>query len=63
MRADLEPRSIVLRCADDSPGLFDGEALVAVANDIMNPELDHQMPAAGYVSTAGDIFNLSECLR
>ena len=63
MRADLEPRSIVLRCADDSPGLFDGEALVAVANDIMNPELDHQMPAAGFVSTAGDIFNLSECLR
>jgi CubicO group peptidase (beta-lactamase class C family) len=63
MRADLAPRGITPRCADDSPGLFDGEALVALAIDIMNPELDHQMPAAGFVSTAGDIFNLAECLR
>ncbi|MBT5040611.1 MAG: beta-lactamase family protein [Rhodospirillaceae bacterium] len=63
MRADLAARGIVPRCADDSPGLFDGEALVAVANDIMNPALDYEMPAAGFVSTAGDIFNLAESLR
>jgi CubicO group peptidase (beta-lactamase class C family) len=63
MRADLADRAVVPRCADDSPGLFDGDALVAIADDIMNPALDYEMPAAGFVSTAGDIFRFAEALR
>jgi CubicO group peptidase (beta-lactamase class C family) len=63
MRADLTARAVKPHCADDSPGLFDGDALVAVANDIMNPELDYEMPAAGFVSTAGDVFRFAEALR
>ncbi len=63
MRADLTERAIMPRCADDSPGLFEGDALVAVAKDIMDPELDFEMPAAGFVSTAGDVFRFAEALR
>jgi len=63
MRKDLADRAIVPSCADYSPGLFDGDALVGVAKDVMNPELDYEMHAAGFVSTANDVFRFSEALR
>ena len=63
MRADLAARGIVPCCTDRSPGLFDPDALVAAAQDIMNPALDHEMPAAGFVSTLNDMYAFSEALR
>ena len=63
MRADLAARGIVPCCTDRSPGLFDPDALVAAAQDIMNPALDHEMPAAGFVSSLDDIYAFSEALR
>ena len=63
MRSDLAARGIVPCCTDRSPGLFDPDTLVAAAQDIMNPALDHEMPAAGFVSTLNDIYAFSEALR
>ncbi len=63
MRSDLAARGIVPRCTDRSPGLFDPDALVAAARDIMDPALDHEMPAAGFVSTPNDIHAFAEALR
>ena len=63
MRSDLAARGIVPCCTDRSPGLFDPDALIAAAQDIMNPALDHEMPAAGFVSTLNDIYAFSEALR
>ena len=63
MRSDLATRGIVPCCTDRSPGLFDPDALVAAAQDIMNPALDHEMPAAGFVSTLNDMYAFSEALR
>ena len=63
MRSDLVARGIVPCCTDRSPGLFDPDALIAAAQDIMNPALDHEMPAAGFVSTVNDIYAFCEALR
>ena len=63
MRSDLANRGVVPRCTDRSPGLFDPDALVAAAQDIMNPEIDHEMPAAGFVSTLNDMYVFAEALR
>lgn len=63
MRKDLSDRGIIPRCTDRSPGLFDPDALVAAASDIMNPALDHEMPAAGFVSTVNDIYAFADALR
>ena len=63
MRSDLATRGIVPCCTDRSPGLFDPDALVAAAQDIMNPALDDEMPAAGFVSTLNDMYAFSEALR
>ena len=63
MRVDLAARRIVPRCTDRSPGLFDPDALIAAAQDIMDPALDHEMPAAGFVSTLNDIYAFAEALR
>ena len=62
MRPDLAARGIVPRCTDRSPGLFDPDALVAAAKDIMNPALDHEMPAAGFVSTLDDMYAFAGAL-
>jgi CubicO group peptidase (beta-lactamase class C family) len=63
MRPDLARRAIVPAKADDSPGLFDLSALVGLARMILDPELDVEIPAGGFVSTAGDIFRFAEALR
>ena len=63
MRSDLAARGVVPCCTDRSPGLFDPDGLVATAQDIMNPALDHEMPAAGFVSTLNDIYAFAEALR
>ncbi|MGZ0190688.1 MAG: serine hydrolase domain-containing protein, partial [Alphaproteobacteria bacterium] len=63
MRKDLSDRGIVPRCADRSPGLFDPDTLVAAALDIMNPALDQEIPAAGFVSTLNDIYAFANALR
>lgn len=63
MRTDLSDRGVVPRCTDRSLGLFDLDALVSAALDIMNPALDHEMPAAGFVSTLKDIYGFADALR
>ena len=63
MRSDLARRAIVPCKTDDSPGMFDLSALVGLAQMILNPELDVEIPAGGFVSTAGDVFRFAEALR
>ncbi len=63
IRRDLVRRAIVPVKTDDSPGLFDLSGLVGLANMILNPDLDVEIPAGGFVSTAGDIFRFAEALR
>ncbi len=63
MRPDLARRAIVPCKTDDSPGMFDLSALVGLGQMILNPELDVEIPAGGFVSTAGDIFRFAEALR
>jgi CubicO group peptidase (beta-lactamase class C family) len=63
MRPDLAARAVTPRAADLSPGLFDPEALVGLARMILDPALDVEIPAGGFVSTASDIFRFAEALR
>jgi CubicO group peptidase (beta-lactamase class C family) len=63
MRPDLARRAITPRKTDDSAGLFDLSALVGLGQMILDPELDVEIPAGGFVSTAGDIFRFAEALR
>jgi CubicO group peptidase (beta-lactamase class C family) len=63
MRRDLATRAISPSKADDSPGLFDADALVGLAKMILDPEQDVEIPAGGFVSTATDVFRFAEALR
>jgi CubicO group peptidase (beta-lactamase class C family) len=63
MRSDLAARAVTPRAADLSPGLFDPAALVGLAQMILNPALDVEIPAGGFVSTASDIYRFAEALR
>ena len=63
MRADLARRAIVPCTTDNSPGMFDSPALVGLAQMILDPERDVEIPAGGFVSTANDIFRFAEALR
>jgi CubicO group peptidase (beta-lactamase class C family) len=63
MTRALAGRAVVPRVTDDSPGMFDASALVGLANMILDPTLDVEIPAGGFVSTAGDIHRFAEALR
>jgi CubicO group peptidase (beta-lactamase class C family) len=59
----LARRAVMPRVSDDSPGMFDAAALVGLGQAILNPDLDIEIPAGGFVSTAADVFRFAETLR
>ncbi|MFC3230758.1 serine hydrolase domain-containing protein [Marinibaculum pumilum] len=63
MRADLVPRAVTMRKADDSPGLFDLDGLVTYGEALLDPENDWEIPAGGIMASAGDVFRFAEALR
>jgi CubicO group peptidase (beta-lactamase class C family) len=59
----LAARAVMPRVSDQSPGMFDASALVGLGLAILNPALDVEIPAGGFVSTAADVFRFAEAMR
>ena len=59
----LAARAVMPRVSDESPGMFDASALVGLGLMILNPELDTEIPAGGFVSTAADVSRFAEAMR
>jgi CubicO group peptidase (beta-lactamase class C family) len=59
----LAARAVTPRVSDQSPGMFDASALVGLGLAILNPDLDVEIPAGGFVSTAADVFRFAEAMR
>jgi CubicO group peptidase (beta-lactamase class C family) len=59
----LAARAVMPRVSDESPGMFDASALVGLGFAILNPELDIEIPAGGFVSTGADVFRFAEAMR
>jgi CubicO group peptidase (beta-lactamase class C family) len=59
----LAARAVMPRVSDESPGMFDASALVGLGLAILNPALDIEIPAGGFVSTGADVFRFAEALR
>jgi CubicO group peptidase (beta-lactamase class C family) len=59
----LAARAVKPRVSDESSGMFDASALVGLGLAILNPELDIEIPAGGFVSTAADVFRFAEAMR
>ena len=61
--AALAARAVMPRVSDESPGMFDASALVGLGLMILNPELNTEIPAGGFVSTAADVSRFAEAMR
>jgi CubicO group peptidase (beta-lactamase class C family) len=59
----LAARAVMPRVSDESPGMFDASALVGLGLAILNPALDIEIPAGGFISTGADVFRFAEALR
>jgi CubicO group peptidase (beta-lactamase class C family) len=59
----LAARAVMPRVADESPGMFDASGLVGLGLAILNPTLDVEIPAGGFISTGADVFRFAEALR
>ena len=59
----LAARAVMPRVSDESPGMFDASALVGLGQMILNPELNTEIPAGGFVSTAADVSRFAEAMR
>jgi CubicO group peptidase (beta-lactamase class C family) len=59
----LAARAVMPRVADESPGMFDASGLVGLGLAILNPALDIEIPAGGFISTGADVFRFAEALR
>ena len=59
----LAARAVMPRVSDESPGMFDASALVGLGLMILNPELNTEIPAGGFVSTAADVSRFAEAMR
>jgi CubicO group peptidase (beta-lactamase class C family) len=61
--AALAARAVMPRVSDESPGMFNASALVGLGQMILNPELNTEIPAGGFVSTGADVFRFAEAMR
>jgi CubicO group peptidase (beta-lactamase class C family) len=59
----LAARAVMPRVSDESPGMFDASALVGLGLAILNPELNIEIPAGGFVSTGADVLRFAEAMR
>ena len=59
----LAARAVMPRVSDESPGMFNASALVGLGLMILNPELNTEIPAGGFVSTAADVSRFAEAMR
>jgi CubicO group peptidase (beta-lactamase class C family) len=59
----LAARAVMPRVSDESPGMFDASALVGLGLMILNPGLNTEIPAGGFVSTAADVSRFAEAMR
>jgi CubicO group peptidase (beta-lactamase class C family) len=59
----LAARAVMPGVSDESPGMFDASALVGLGLMILNPELNTEIPAGGFVSTAADVSRFAEAMR
>jgi len=59
----LAARAVMPRVSDESPGMFDASALVGLGQMILNPDLNTEIPAGGFVSTGADVFRFAETMR
>ncbi len=61
--AALAARAVMPRVSDESPGMFDASALVGLGQMILNPALNTEIPAGGFVSTGADVLRFAEAMR
>jgi CubicO group peptidase (beta-lactamase class C family) len=59
----LAERAVMPRVSDESPGMFDASGLVGLGLAILNPALDIEIPAGGFISTGADVFRFAEAMR
>jgi len=63
MRDDLLPRAVPVVTRDRQPGMFEPESAEALGAMLLDPAAEAEMPSAGVISTAADLFRFAEALR
>lgn len=63
MRSDLTERAVPVVVRDRSPGVLDPDKVEGMGAQILDPGADTEIPAAGVVGTAADVFAFAESLR
>ena len=63
MREDLVARAVPVVVRDRAPGTLDPDKLEEMGSQILDPAAETEIPAAGVVATAADVFTFTEALR